>query len=83
MIPSPPQSVDDDPFCPAQLGPAPHNYVYQADIFTGKTLLYCVQCGDVLEIGTFTPITNPLGVPTQPANAPSAPAQKPGANLFP
>jgi hypothetical protein len=77
---------DDDPFCPAVIGPGIHNYQPFIDILAGKTILYCTQCGDTLEVYTLPAGANPFTQPSaSSAQAPSAPAPgaNPLSNLFP
>lgn len=80
VVNNPVQPPDDWPHCESANGIAPHFYEFTIDLVAGKSILYCKQCGDVIEVAQ---ASVPGAAPTQPANAPNAPAQKPSPNLFP
>ena len=82
----PDELVEDDPFCPAIIGPGVHNFQPLIDIMAGKTILYCTQCGDTLEVYSLPAGSNPFAQPA--ASSPSvqpAPSNPfgPGGPLFP
>ena len=79
----PDELIEDDPFCPAIIGPGVHNYQPLIDILAGKTILYCTQCGDTLEVYSLPAGTNPFAQPATGTAPQPAPSVSPLKSLFP